>query len=111
MKPPKFTYWDPTAVDEAVDLLGEHGDDAKLLAGGQSLMPVVSMRLARPDHLVDLNRVEELDHVEADGDGLRIGAMTRHDALGASEDVRRLCPLLAESVPYIGHLAIRYRGT
>jgi CO/xanthine dehydrogenase FAD-binding subunit len=111
MKPPNFTYWDPATVDETVRFLEQNADETKLLAGGQSLMPVISMRLARPEYLVDINGVTELDYIRVDGDRLRIGAMTRHDALVRSADVQRLCPLMAKALPYIGHAAIRYRGT
>jgi CO/xanthine dehydrogenase FAD-binding subunit len=74
-------------------------------------MPVISMRLARPEYLVDINGVAELDYIRVDGDRLRIGALTRQDALMQSPDVARFCPLLSKALPYIGHTAIRYRGT
>ena len=111
MKPPNFRYWDPATVDETVRFLEQNADDTKLLAGGQSLMPVISMRLARPEFVVDINGLTELDYIRVDGDRLRIGALTRHDALMHSPDVQRLCPLMAKALPYIGHTAIRYRGT
>ncbi|MEA2468423.1 MAG: aerobic carbon-monoxide dehydrogenase medium subunit, partial [Thermoleophilaceae bacterium] len=111
MKPPNFKYWVPGTVDETVGFLAQHADDTKLLAGGQSLMPVISMRLARPDYLVDINGLTELDYVRADGDRLRIGALTRHVTLMDSPDVQRHCPLISKALPFIGHTAIRYRGT
>jgi CO/xanthine dehydrogenase FAD-binding subunit len=111
LKPPKFQYWDPESVDDVVGFLKDHGDDSKLLAGGQSLMPVLAMRLARPDYLIDLNRVGGLDYVREENGSLRIGALTRQDALWRSDAVRRSCPLLSKAIPFIGHSAIRYRGT
>lgn len=111
MKPARFNYWDPATVEEVVGFLEEHGDEAKLLAGGQSLMPVVNMRLARPAYLVDINGLAELDYIREDGDWLRIGALTRQDTLLQSSEVRRLCPLMTRALPYVGHLAIRYRGS
>jgi carbon-monoxide dehydrogenase medium subunit len=111
MKPPNFKYWVPGTVDEAVGFLAQHADDTKLLAGGQSLMPVISMRLARPDYLVDINGLTELDYVRADGNRLRIGALTRHATLMESADVQRHCPLISKALPFVGHTAIRHRGT
>jgi carbon-monoxide dehydrogenase medium subunit len=111
MKPPLFNYLDPATVEEAVAILAEHGDDAKVLAGGQSLMPMLSMRLAYPDQLVDINGVAELDGIHEENGGLRIGALTRHSAAEASELVGRACPLIAKGMPWIGHRAIRNRGT
>lgn len=110
MKPPPFLYVAPTSLDEAVAAIAEHGDDAKVLAGGQSLIPLLSLRLARPTALVDLNGVTELAAIEVNG-AVRIGAMTRHRTLERSPDVARHVPLLAAAVPYIGHAAIRTRGT
>ena len=107
MKPPPFSYYAPTSVEEAVALLAEHGDDAKVLAGGQSLIPLLSLRLARPTALVDLNGVTELSFI----DGTTIGAMTRHRTVERSASVARDLPLLAAAVPFIGHAAIRTRGT
>ncbi len=110
MKPPPFTYHDPATVSEAVELLASL-DNAKLLAGGQSLMPMLNMRYAQPDHVIDLNRVEGLSTIRADSDGLEIGAMTRQREVEFSDDVKRLCPLLAEAIPYVGHRQTRNRGT
>lgn len=111
MKPPPFRYLAPTTVDECVAHLSEHGVEAKLLAGGQSLVPLMNLRLAAPEVLVDLNRVNELAYVDEDGDQLSIGAMTRHRDVAGSPLVRKACPMLADAVALIGHAAIRNRGT
>jgi len=110
MKPPPFEYVAPTSLDEAVAALAEHGDDAKVLAGGQSLIPLLSLRLARPTALIDLNGVAELSSISVNGTA-SIGAMTRHRAAERSAELARAVPLLAAAVPYIGHAAIRTRGT
>jgi len=110
VKPPPFTYVAPESLDEAVAALAEHGEDAKVLAGGQSLIPLLSLRLARPTALIDLNRVTSLSSIEVNG-STTIGAMTRHRAVERSADVASHVPLLAAAVPYIGHAAIRTRGT
>ena len=112
MKPAPFRYFAPTSLDECVELLGEHGDEAKLLAGGQSLVPMMNFRLAKPAALIDLNGLSELDYVrDADGGAMRIGALTRQRALERDPELRRCNPLLAEAIPYIGHFQIRNRGT
>lgn len=110
MKPPPFEYHAATSVDEVLALLGEHGDEAKVLAGGQSLMPLLSLRLARPAYLVDINRVDGLADVNVNGT-LRVGAMVRHRVAEHSDAVRAASPLLAEAATHIGHAAIRNRGT
>jgi carbon-monoxide dehydrogenase medium subunit len=110
VKPAPFEYHRPTSADEAIALLTEHGDEAKVLAGGQSLVPLLGLRLSRPAHLVDVNRIGELSGV-ANGDGLRLGATVRHHTLEASDTVRDGSPLLAAAAPFIGHRAIRNRGT
>ena len=110
MKPAPFVYIAPASLDEAVAALAEHGEDAKVLAGGQSLIPLLSLRLARPTALIDLNGVAELSSISANG-AVTIGAMTRHRAVERSSEVARLVPLLSAAVPYIGHAAIRTRGT
>lgn len=110
MKPPRFEYHRAGSVDEAVALLAEHADEAKVLAGGQSLVPLLSLRLARPAHLVDINRVTGLDEI-ANGSGLTVGAMVRHRAIERSAAVRAANPMLAYAVGFIGHGAIRNRGT
>lgn len=111
MKPPPFDYRCPDTLDEALALLGEYGDDAKVLAGGQSLVPLLNFRLARPAVLVDVNRVPHLDAVTWDGDRLVLGAMVRERAAERSDAVREAAPLLARALPLIGHPAIRTRGT
>jgi carbon-monoxide dehydrogenase medium subunit len=110
MKPPPFSYHDPRTIGDAVELLGRL-DNAKLLAGGQSLMPMLNMRFVLPDHVIDLNRVEGLSFIaEADG-ALEIGAMTRQRDLEFSDVVARRCPLMAEAIALVGHRQTRNRGT
>ncbi len=111
MKPPQFAYYDPTSVDEVLALLKEYGEDAKLLAGGQSLMPVLNMRLARPKVLIDLGRVDGLSYIRREGDVLALGAMTRHAVVEKSELAAAHQPLLTETMRHIGHIQIRNRGT
>lgn len=111
MKPAPFEYYRPETVDEALGLLAEHGSGAKLLAGGQSLVPTMNFRLAQPAVLIDLNALAELEHIEPDGDALRIGAMTRQRQVERSALVAERAPLLHEAVPFIGHPQIRNRGT
>ena len=110
MKPAAFEYVAPISLDEAVAALAEHGEDAKVLAGGQSLIPLLSLRLSRPTALVDLNDVDELQHLTVNG-SVRVGAMTRHRHVEHSAEIAASAPLLAAAVPYIGHAAIRTRGT
>jgi len=110
MKPPLFSYHDPRTVGDVVELLGRL-PNAKLLAGGQSLMPMLNMRFVQPDHVVDLNRVEGLSFIrEADG-ALEIGGMTRQRDLEFSELVQRRCPLMQEAIGFVGHRQTRNRGT
>src|SRR5262245_30086570 len=111
MKPPRSDYLAPTSLGEALDLLARHGEDAKVLAGGQSLVPLLNFRLVRPAHLVDLNEVPGLDGIGMDGNQLVIGAMARQRAVEKSALVAARCPLLAEAMPEIGHVQIRNRGT
>jgi carbon-monoxide dehydrogenase medium subunit len=112
VKPPPFRYVDPTTVEEALALLARHGADARVLAGGQSLMPLLNFRLARPAHVIDVNRLDALGAIApaADG-GLRLGALARQRALERSALVRERCPLLAQALPLVGHPQIRARGT
>jgi CO/xanthine dehydrogenase FAD-binding subunit len=111
VKPAPFEYHRPESVEEALALLASHGYDAKLLAGGQSLVPAMNFRLAQPAVLIDLNRVPGLDYVvERDG-ALRIGAMARQAAAERSERVAALAPLIAEALPHVAHPQIRNRGT
>ena len=111
MKAASFEYHAPETAGEALSLLAEFGDEAKVLAGGQSLVPVLALRLARFEHLVDLNRIPALRYVQAANGVTRVGAMTTHAAIGRSAEIRRLVPLLAEATPHIGHFQIRNRGT
>lgn len=111
MKPAAFEYFAPGTLAEALALLTRHGGDAKPLAGGQSLIPAMNFRLARPAVLVDLNRVAALAYVRAESGGVAIGAMTRQRTVERSELVARAAPLLAEAMPSIAHPQIRNRGT
>jgi CO/xanthine dehydrogenase FAD-binding subunit len=111
MKPPLFEYDDPATIEETVALLAEHGEEAKVLAGGQSLVPLLNFRLARPERLVDINNVTELDDLRLDDGTLRIGALVRQSRLERSGEVAAAVPLLREAVRYVGHAQIRNRGT
>lgn len=112
MKPAPFAYFAPTSLPAALELIAEHGETGKLLAGGQSLVPTMNFRLAQPAALVDLNRVRELDYISTDGrGGLLIGAMTRHRTVERSALVARHAPLLHATMPSIAHVQIRNRGT
>jgi carbon-monoxide dehydrogenase medium subunit len=111
MKPPRFAYHTPASVDEALTLLARYGGDAKLLAGGQSLVPLLNFRLSRPAALVDLNRIAALAYIREDAGHVHLGAMTRQRAIEFSPVVRRRLPLLAEATALVGHLPIRTRGT
>lgn len=111
MKPAPFSHLAPTSVPEALQMLGEHAPDARVLAGGQSLVPMMNFRLARPSVLVDLNRISDLSYIEDKGDCLAIGAMTREREVENSEIVARVCPLVHDATLNIGHLPIRSRGT
>jgi len=111
MKPAKFDYHAPASVDEAVELLARYGGDAKVLAGGQSLVPLLNFRLARPAALVDVNRIAALSYVrEVDGT-VAFGAMTRQRTIEFSPVVASRLPLLREATRWVGHLPIRSRGT
>jgi len=111
MKPAPFEYFDPRTVEEAVSLLREHGEDAKILAGGQSLMPLLNMRMARPEALVDLSRVEGLEYIRESEGSLAIGAMTSKRAVERSGVVKTRQPLLHAATLLIAHPQIRNRGT
>jgi carbon-monoxide dehydrogenase medium subunit len=112
VKPAAFEYHRPETLDGALDLFAEAGDDAKALAGGQSLVPAMNFRLARPEVLVDLNAIAALAYVRTDPDGaLRVGAMTRQRAAERSDLIAREVPLLHEALPWIAHPQIRNRGT
>jgi len=111
MKPPRFEYYDPTTIAETASLLQQYGDDAKVLAGGQSLMPLLNFRLTRPAAVVDINGVKELDYLRKEDGGLAVGALVRQRAAELSSLVADSCPMLAEALPLIGHFQIRNRGT
>lgn len=112
LKPAPFRYFAPTTLDEALTLLAEHGYDAKLLAGGQSLVPTMNFRLAQPAVLIDLNRISELFYVQpAARGGVRVGAMTRQRTLERDPLIRAQIPLLHRVMPHIAHTQIRNRGT
>jgi CO/xanthine dehydrogenase FAD-binding subunit len=112
MKPAPFDYYAPTTVEEALSHLAEHGYDAKVLAGGQSLVPMMNFRLIQPSILVDLNRIPDLAYIRPDENGgLRLGAMTRHRQVEVDPLVARRMPLLHETMPHIGYPQIRNRGT
>ena len=111
MKPAKFDYHAPTSLDDAVALLQRYGGDAKILAGGQSLMPLLNFRLSRPAALVDLNRIASLAYIREENGQVRLGAMTRQRTIEFSPVVARRLPLLSEATKWVGHLPIRTRGT
>ena len=111
MKPPRFVYHDPATRSEVLALLDIYEDEAKLLAGGQSLMPLLNMRLAQPAHLVDINRLPDLAYIREEDGYLAIGALTRHRDIERSPLVHRSCPLLAQAIVFVGHAPIRSRGT
>ena len=112
MKPAPFEYFAPLELQEALDLLERYGDEAKILAGGQSLMPLMNLRLARPGLIIDINRLSSLDTITATPEGgLTIGALSRQRALERSKIVQEQNPILAAAMPLIGHFQIRNRGT
>lgn len=111
MKPSNFRYYAARSTDEAIMLLVEHGEDARVLAGGQSLVPLMNLRLARPEVLIDINPVNELNYVQAWNGGVAIGAMTRDADLEASSVAAERLPLLVEAAHQVGHPAIRNRST
>jgi carbon-monoxide dehydrogenase medium subunit len=111
VKAPAFAYARPRSLAEAFDLFEAHGDGAKILAGGQSLLAALNMRLSSPDLLVDITALPGLSGISVDGHALRIGALTTHAEVERSADVARHAPLLAQAVKHIAHVAIRNRGT
>jgi carbon-monoxide dehydrogenase medium subunit len=111
VKAPKFKYVRVASVDEALALLAQYGDDAKALAGGQSLMPTLNMRLSRPEVVIDINRLEALKGISLHGDKVRIGALARHVEVMNSPIVAKHLPLIAEAMPHVAHVAVRNRGT
>ena len=111
MKPAAFQYHRPNTVDETLSLLKECGEDGKVLAGGQSLMPLMNFRLAQPAHLIDINYIEGLDYVRRENGTLKIGCLARQSQLLGDSLVRQRCPLLADALVYVGHEQTRNRGT
>ena len=111
MKAAPFAYHRPESVKEAADMLAEFGDDAKVLAGGQSLVPMLAMRLTHFDNLIDISRVDELCGIDLDDGAVRVGATTSHALVGMDDEVADSVPLLTMATPHIGHFQIRTRGT
>jgi 2-furoyl-CoA dehydrogenase FAD binding subunit len=111
MKPPKFDYYKPATLAEALNLLEEIGDDGKIIAGGQSLVPIMNMRLASPKSLIDINGLDELNYIKNEGNVLKIGTLTRQSTVENSEMVADVCGLLTEAITQIGHVQTRNRGT
>jgi carbon-monoxide dehydrogenase medium subunit len=111
MKPAAFTYHRPSTLDEVFDLLQRYGPDGRILAGGQSLVPALNMRLATPAAVIDINRVPALDQIRLAPEGLVIGALARQDAVEQSPLVAEHAPLIAQALPHVGHVAVRSRGT
>lgn len=109
--PAPFEYERATSVEHALALLGQRGEDAHIVAGGHSLLPMMKLRLVRPECLIDINDLTELDYITEDGDTLRIGALTRHAALLASDTIRRLCPMITDAERVIADPVVRNRGT
>ena len=111
MKPAPFAYYRPASLDEALEALARLGPDARVLAGGQSLVPALNMRLAQPSALVDINRLPGLDGIRLAPEGLVIGALARQESVLRSPLVARHAPLIAQAMPHVAHLALRNRGT
>jgi aerobic carbon-monoxide dehydrogenase medium subunit len=111
VKPAAFSYHRARSLGELFALLATHGDAAKVIAGGQSLAPMLNMRLAHPAHLIDLNDLQELSFIREAGGAIAVGALARHEDVARSELMRTTCPLLAEAASTVGHYAIRSRGT
>jgi aerobic carbon-monoxide dehydrogenase medium subunit len=111
MIPAQFDYLAPKTLKEAVAMLAEHGDRAKLLAGGHSLIPAMKLRLSQPELLVDLGRVRDLSYINEKDGQIRIGAMTTHYQIESSARLRSICPLLPETASYIGDVQVRNKGT
>jgi carbon-monoxide dehydrogenase medium subunit len=111
VKAPRFSYVRADSIDEVLRLLAEHGDEARILAGGQSLMPTLNMRLSQPGLLIDINRIEALAGIALEGGQVRIGALTRHADVARSPVVARHLPLIAQAMPHVAHVAVRNRGT
>jgi CO/xanthine dehydrogenase FAD-binding subunit len=111
VKPSPFEYVAPESLEEATSLLGEHGEVGKILAGGQSLGPLLNMRLASPEVLIDINRLDELSYIRQRDGYLEIGALARQRTVERSPDIPRKWPLISDAMPYVGHMTLRNRGT
>lgn len=111
MKPASFDYLRAETLDEALDALSEHGDDAKVIAGGQSLMPMLNIRLVKPAILIDISRVSELDYTKANDKRMEIGGIVTQGHLAKKGSLTEIVPLLAQALPHIGHFQTRNRGT
>ncbi len=111
MKPAPFAYVRAETLDQVFDLLDEHGDDARIIAGGQSLMATLNMRLSAPEILIDINGIDGLSDITTEGDTLKIGALARHSQVLESSDVAAYAPLISKAMPHVAHQAIRNRGT
>ena len=111
MKPPPFAYMRPATLEEAIVALSEHGDDAKVLAGGQSLVPLLNFRFARPSVLIDLGMIEGMQALRIEDDVLVVGAMVRQRSAELAPEVLEHCPILPDGLRHVGHIQIRHRGT
>lgn len=111
MIPAPFEYQSAKTLDEALRLLGRHGDEAKILAGGHSLLPMMKLRLASPRYLIDIGRLRGLDYIREEGDRIAIGALATHAQIAASDLLHKKCPLLPETAAQIGDIQVRNRGT
>src|SRR2546425_4440203 len=111
MIPAQFDYLTPATLAEAVSLLGQHPDEAKILAGGHSLIPAMKLRLATPQIVIDIGRIKDLSYIREEGGQIRIGATTTHYQLEASDRLREICPLLPECAAQIGDVQVRNKGT
>lgn len=111
MKPAVFDYYSPSTLEEALKLLDEYGFDAKITSGGQSLIPMMNMRLARPKILIDISRIAELNYIRFTDTEIQLGGLTRHYQVEQSKELEEICPLITEGMKLIGHAQIRSRGT
>ncbi|MBL8064098.1 MAG: xanthine dehydrogenase family protein subunit M [Anaerolineales bacterium] len=111
MKPAPFEYYAPVSIEQALELMGQYSEEAKILAGGQSLVPAMNFRVAQPGILIDLNRVAELSYIREENNVIRVGAMARERHLEFDPSIEKQTPLLHEAVPFIAHPQIRNRGT
>lgn len=111
MKPAKFDYLRAASLDEALEALAEHGDEAKIIAGGQSLMPMINFRLVKPGILIDINRIAGLEVIEDRGDRLRMGALARHRMTASDPAIAERIPVLHDAMHHVAHMTVRNRGT